>query len=143
MGEQCVYKKLSNKFNLTPLLYFCFCFCRCCNENNHLKNLGKILCKNNNNKNKNNNRKFAETRTLQQTVDEAITVMKSFDTNSDDSLDRDEFALFVVKFASALGADLHEMVDFMIVASALKDNSEEEKKYIKSLTASDIYYWGL
>ena len=70
-------------------------------------------------------------------------MMKNFDTDSDDSLDRNEFALFVVTFANTLGTDLHEMIDFMIVASALKDNSEDEKKYIKSLTASDIYYWGL
>jgi hypothetical protein len=74
-------------------------------------------------------------------VEESIKVMNDFDTNDDQQLDRNEFALFVARFSSVLDADMHEMVDFMIVTSAMKENSETEKKYIQSIGESDIYYW--
>ena len=68
--------------------------------------------------------------------------MNAFDSNSDSKLDLNEFALFIAKFAKTCGASLSGMIDFMIVTSALKNNSESEQKYIQSITASDIYYWG-
>ena len=70
-------------------------------------------------------------------------MLTAFDTNSDQQLDPKEFALFVTKFTNTCGADLHKMLDFMIVTSVLKENSEAEQKFIASIGASDIYYWGL
>lgn len=78
---------------------------------------------------------------MKTTVEESIKVMNDFDTNDDQQLDRNEFALFVARFSNVLDADMHEMVDFMIVTSAMKENSETEKKYIQSIGESDIYYW--
>jgi Ca2+-binding EF-hand superfamily protein len=75
-------------------------------------------------------------------VEESIKVMNDFDTNDDQQLDRNEFALFVARFSNVLDADMHEMVDFMIVTSAMKENSETEKKYIRSIREYDIYRWG-
>jgi hypothetical protein len=74
-------------------------------------------------------------------VDESIKVLTTFDTNSDEKLDRNEFAFFVAKFSNTLGADMHEIIDFMIVTTALKESSECEEKYIKSIGACDIYLW--
>lgn len=75
-------------------------------------------------------------------MEESIKVMNDFDTDGDQTLDRNEFACFVTRFAYQLEADFHEMVDFMIVTSAMKENSETERRYIKSIGASDVYYWG-
>ena len=86
--------------------------------------------------------KFEETTSLNTTVEESIKVMNAFDTNADQKLDQKEFALFIARFAETCGANLSGMIDFMIVASALKNNSDSEQKYIKSISASDIYYWG-
>ena len=79
---------------------------------------------------------------MDKTVEESIKVMTEFDVDGNQKLDRNEFALFVAKFSSMLGSDVHDMIDFMIVTTALKDNSESEEKYIKSIGASDIYYYG-
>ena len=53
----------------------------------------------------------------------------------DQKLDRIEFAVFLAKYAQAAEIDLHELIDFMVVASALKDNSNAEMAYIKRIGA--------
>ena len=87
-------------------------------------------------------RKFEETTSLNTTVEETLSVLNAFDTTSDQKLNPEEFALFITKFAKTTGANLSGMIDFMIVASALKHNSVSEQKYIQSITTSDLYYWG-
>ena len=69
-------------------------------------------------------RKFESTTSLNTTVEESIKVLNAFDTNADQSLDHKEFALFITQFVKTCGADLSEMIDFMIVTSALKDSKE-------------------
>jgi hypothetical protein len=79
---------------------------------------------------------------LEKTVGESIKVINDFDTDGDQKLDRHEFALFVARFTEACEADLDEMIDFMIVTSALKDNSASCEQYILSLSAPHVYDWG-
>lgn len=87
-------------------------------------------------------RKFEETTSLNTTVEETLSVLNAFGTNSDQKLNPEEFGLFITKFAKTTGANLSGMIDFMIVASALKHNKDSEQKYIQSITTSDLYYWG-
>ena len=53
--------------------------------------------------------------------------------NNDGRLSREEFATLVAAFAKAARVSTHELIDFMVVTSALKDNSRIEKAYIKSV----------
>lgn len=45
----------------------------------------------------------------------------------------DQFARFLSKFAKAARTELDELIDFMVVQSALKDNDEAEEAYVKTL----------
>mmetsp|Transcript_16377 Transcript_16377/g.35580 ORF Transcript_16377/g.35580 Transcript_16377/m.35580 type:complete len:450 (+) Transcript_16377:31-1380(+) len=80
-------------------------------------------------------RKFQEAKDMEDTIAETVAAMLTFDENDDQKLDRVEFAVFLAKYAQAAEIDLHELIDFMVVASALKDNSEAEKAYIKRIGA--------
>ena len=78
-------------------------------------------------------RKFQDAKNLATTVEESISTMLAFDANKDGELDREEFALFLSRFAKAAHTELDELIDFMVVQSALKDNDEAEKAYVKTL----------
>ena len=78
---------------------------------------------------------------MQTTVDEAISLMDAFDLDQDQKLNRSEFILFLVQFAKMAETDFDEMLDFMIVTAAIKENSEAEVKYLKSLNDADVYIW--
>lgn len=78
-------------------------------------------------------RKFHEAKSVDQTLEESITAISSFDSNNDGKLSREEFARLVICFAKAAGVSSHELIDFMVVTSAVKDNSTVEKAYIKSV----------
>ena len=98
-------------------------------------------------------RKFQETTTMKVNIDQSVAIMNKFDADADQKLNKTEFFNFLNDFsrqqhsgaedesAQARSAFL-DMVDFMIVTTALKENSTAEKAYIESLTAGDIYYWG-
>jgi hypothetical protein len=86
-------------------------------------------------------RKFHETKELDETLEEGLAAMLSFDENQDQMLDRREFATFLARFAKAAHVPLHELIDFMVVTSAVKDNSQVERAYIdsvKSRTAEQL-----
>lgn len=78
-------------------------------------------------------RKFEQTATIQTTTEEAFKVLDVFDADGNKRLDRSEFALFLVEFAKTLGTDFDEMVDFMIVTTALKQNTKEDENFIKCI----------
>ena len=68
--------------------------------------------------------------------------MTTYDSNEDSKLDINEFALFIEEFTKTCGADhVNDMIDFMIVTSALKENSEQEKRYIQSMGSGIVGYW--
>jgi hypothetical protein len=53
--------------------------------------------------------------------------------DQDGKLSREEFARLLTAFAQASLVSTHELIDFMVVTSAVKDNSAIEKAYIKSV----------
>ena len=78
-------------------------------------------------------RKFQEAKNLATTVEESISTMLAFDADKNGILDRGEFAQFLSLFAKTALTELDELIDFMVVQSALKDNDEAEKVYVKTL----------
>mmetsp|Transcript_19325 Transcript_19325/g.32093 ORF Transcript_19325/g.32093 Transcript_19325/m.32093 type:complete len:475 (+) Transcript_19325:254-1678(+) len=78
-------------------------------------------------------RKFHEAKSVDQTLEESIATIRSFDSDADGTLSREEFARLVICFAKAANVSSHELIDFMVVTSAVKDNSTVEKAYIKSV----------
>ena len=45
------------------------------------------------------------------------------DVNGDNVLDKEEFACAMVSYADSCGADVHELIDFMVVVTALDSKS--------------------
>lgn len=66
-------------------------------------------------------------------MEESKHVMKHFDNSHSGNLDKQEFASFVVNFATTAAVDLLDMLDFMLVVMALKENAEAEKEYVKEV----------
>ena len=62
-----------------------------------------------------------------------MQVIRSFDMDHDGKLSREEFARLLTAFAQTSLVSTHELIDFMVVTSAVKDNSTVEKAYIKSV----------
>lgn len=78
-------------------------------------------------------RKFQDAKNISNTVEECVSAMLAFDTNDDAKLDMQEFAGFLVRFAKTSNVSVSELVDFMIVTSALKDNDMAEQDYIEAI----------
>uniref|UniRef100_A0A7S2MT52 EF-hand domain-containing protein n=1 Tax=Helicotheca tamesis TaxID=374047 RepID=A0A7S2MT52_9STRA len=85
-------------------------------------------------------RKFSEREDMRSTIEKAMSVINTFDTEGKQKLNKQEFALFIAEFARKSEADVRELVDFMLVCSALKETPEKEEAYIKSLSTSDVYF---
>jgi Ca2+-binding EF-hand superfamily protein len=66
--------------------------------------------------------KFHITTGMDKTIEEMEQVMKAFAKTSEGSLTKQEFAVFIVNFASSTAQDLVNFIDFMIVIMALKEN---------------------
>ena len=64
------------------------------------------------------------------TVNHAIEVMLAIDDSTDQAISRQEFATFCVKFAKAAQIDLFELIDFMLVRTILRDDSEADLAYL-------------
>lgn len=62
-------------------------------------------------------RKFHEAKSVDQTLEESIAAIQSFDSNKDGKLSREEFARLVIAFAKAAKVSTHELIDFMVVTS--------------------------
>lgn len=80
---------------------------------------------------------------MNRTVEESIAVMNTFDKDSKNKLNRKEFIAFLTRFAKIAEVDLPDLIDFMVVTTALKENTDAEKDYLNAISASDVYYWGL
>lgn len=78
-------------------------------------------------------RKFHDTTGMKTTVEESTQVMSTFDKAGDGRLSEQDFATFIVNFASTANIELVDMLDFMIVVSALKENTDAEQEYIKAV----------
>jgi hypothetical protein len=76
-------------------------------------------------------RKFQEAKDVDETVEESISTMITFDANNDGKLDKAEFAHFMEQLAISSDVEMNEVLDFMVVTSAMKENSTEERRYIE------------
>jgi len=54
-------------------------------------------------------------------VEEITNALMAQDTDGDQALDREEFAAAMVNYADAMNTDLHQLIDFMCVVTALGD----------------------
>lgn len=79
--------------------------------------------------------KFNQTKDVEITLDDTVKAIRSFDDNGDAKLDRVEFGHMLSLFATKTKIPLHELIDFMVVTSALKDNDEGMMSYIASVKA--------
>jgi EF-hand domain pair len=53
-------------------------------------------------------------------AEEVAMQLMELDTDGDHSLDREEFATAMVAYAEAMQTDLHQLIDFMCVVTALE-----------------------
>ena len=78
-------------------------------------------------------RKFHDQKDIDETVEDSISSMITFDTNRDGRLDKAEFARFIEQLAIASNAELNELLDFMVVTSVSRENSIEEVRYVEQI----------
>lgn len=81
-------------------------------------------------------RKFQPSKELDTTISESIRAMFAADLNGDNRLDQKEFVQLLSIFATASGVALHQVVDFLVVEIALRDDDEKEREYIEELTCA-------
>jgi Ca2+-binding EF-hand superfamily protein len=77
--------------------------------------------------------KFHDTVGMNRTVEETKQVMRTFDKSANGKLTKNEFAAFVVNYASTTNHDLVDFLDFMIVVMNLKENTVAQKEYLDSI----------
>ena len=70
---------------------------------------------------------------LDSSIAESQKAIKHFDKDQDGKLNRDEFADMLYEFADKADVDVHRLIDFMVVQSALRDKHEDEQAYVNSL----------
>ncbi|CAB9515834.1 Stress-induced-phosphoprotein 1 [Seminavis robusta] len=54
-----------------------------------------------------------------ESVEKGVKMLMEGDVDGDQQLDRDEFAVSIMKYAEAVGTDLHELIDFICVIAGL------------------------
>lgn len=64
-----------------------------------------------------------------------------FDKESTGSLNKEEFATFIVSFSKTVNIELIDMLDFMLVVTSLKGKAEAEKEYMHTLKTEKYRYW--
>jgi len=80
-------------------------------------------------------RKFHDTKDYATTFAETTAAMSRFDINeANGKLDLIEFSMALSEFASYSNVDLEELIDFMVVKSALTHNSDTERNYLARMT---------
>jgi Ca2+-binding EF-hand superfamily protein len=80
-------------------------------------------------------RKFKETQNLDTAVSESADAVVAFDQDGDGQLDKKEFGDLLRKFAAVSGVGMHELLDFMLIQSAVVDTDNKEKAYIAAMMA--------
>jgi len=82
---------------------------------------------------------------MKKTAEETMQVMSAFDKNQDGQLHKRDFASFIVNFAKSAGLQLIDLLDFMIVVCALKENTAAEEEYMSSILGGGVvenYFYG-
>jgi len=76
-------------------------------------------------------RKFQAEVDIAYSVDDACAIFNMFDDNEDQKLDFSEFASFIEEYGKQTGADIHGLLDCMIVTTALNKNKREDVEFIR------------
>jgi Ca2+-binding EF-hand superfamily protein len=79
-------------------------------------------------------RKFNTSIDMEESVSGAALAMIGFDADRNQSLNRVEFARALVNYAAATEVGVHNLVDFMVMATVLEDDSPEEQAYIRGIS---------
>mmetsp|Transcript_20994 Transcript_20994/g.35789 ORF Transcript_20994/g.35789 Transcript_20994/m.35789 type:complete len:217 (-) Transcript_20994:52-702(-) len=66
-------------------------------------------------------------------IEQTVRLMVRFDQDGDQRLNQEEFCLAMQQFAHTMYISLHELIDFMVVESALRDNNERDEQYVQNL----------
>ena len=80
-------------------------------------------------------RRFQQTTSMERTMTEAILLMNDFDSNRDAMLGIRDFAKFLTAYAHKISANLDDLIDELIVYTALRGDDATEKLYIESVKA--------
>jgi len=64
-------------------------------------------------------------------VDDACAIFNMFDDDGNQELDFSEFASFIEEYGKQNGADIHELLDCMIVTTALNKNTAEDVEFLR------------
>jgi Ca2+-binding EF-hand superfamily protein len=74
------------------------------------------------------NKNVAIETTVQETLDSILAV----DQNQDKKLDRRDFADLIMRLAHAKGADIHRLVDYLVIQNIMREDVAEDKEYINT-----------
>ena len=66
---------------------------------------------------------------------DAVKIM-GYDKDSNQTLDKEEFAYAMVNYAEAVGSSLHEMIDFMVVVSSQTESASHYETTFQEATLS-------
>lgn len=79
-------------------------------------------------------RKFTEThKDLDSSIADSHKAIRIFDEDSDERLSIGEFANMLTRFADSSGIDLHQLIDFMVVQAAVRDDVRQDQAYLRFL----------
>jgi hypothetical protein len=78
-------------------------------------------------------RKFQRAMKTDDTVHDALQAIVHFDKDGDQQLGIEEFSQILAKFAKAMQIPLKELIDFMVVESAMCDNDEKDRQYLEKI----------
>ena len=78
-------------------------------------------------------RKFQRGVKTDDTVHDALQAIVHFDKDKDQQLGIEEFSEVLAKFAKAMQIPLNELIDFMVVESAMRDNDEKDRQYVEKI----------
>jgi hypothetical protein len=81
-------------------------------------------------------RKFQDAMELEDSIQEAAMALLAFDEDNNQKLDRVEFAVALTNYAREADVNPLDLIDFMVVVSALSDDDEVEQAYLKAIAPS-------
>lgn len=81
-------------------------------------------------------RKFQDAMELEDSIQEAAMALLAFDEDNNQKLDRVEFAVALTNYAREAEVNPLDLIDFMVVVSALSDDDEVEQAYLKAIAPS-------
>lgn len=70
---------------------------------------------------------------IDETIEDAVTMIAEVDRDKDQRLNLDEYAVLLCSLASSLDTDVNELVSYMAVELALRDDNEADLDYARKM----------